>query len=334
MNLQGLIKGIENLVIGKFKQPDEIKTEQHSGENNTQEKEIDVKLLSEIGEKLEKAELKEFLKNVEIKIETTTSVEKDNINKSSDINSEDYIGKAVLSPGDTLQDFLDRLTTDLSRKKTEWFIVGLFENLIPRHMIEIKGRTSWVIYNQKKIIATAKELKANTLITLHNHPSSAITGAHLTPSKSDMESAYSFYCQCKNAGLDFIDDFIISGNCYSSHLTKSLVKAGIIETDKINCLLYRYLWNGDLDKFAVLKSIVGRNKEYTEIKIPENSLRELEKNNLSAKEREVIEKTYFLPNALSKVTGIEVGEIRDIINSMEEDGFRLIKFQSGSRLID
>jgi len=320
LDLQNLIKWIRNKTFNTSKKEDEAKIEHNLSGNNVEEKEINTRRLNEIGEKLEKAELQDFLKDIEIKIETKTSDKKD-IHHFCNISGKDYKNKIIYAPGDTLQDFLNRLTIELSRKKTEWFIVGFLENLIPRYMLEIKGRTSWVTYNQREIISTAKALKTNTLVTLHNHPSSAVTGPLLGPSNNDIKSAYSFYFQCKNADLDFIDDFIISGNSYRAHMNNFLEKAGMIELKTgINSFLYLYLRKGDLDKFAILKCI---SKGRIPVSISQNSLKEFQANSLDAKEKTIIEKTYFLPKALNTLTGIEKEKIKTIISELETEGLHL-----------
>ena len=172
----------------------------------------------------EKQQLKVFFSQIEK--QTFSSESSGESNKNSFIISRPK-GKLVIAPGNTLQEFLNILTMELSRKKTEWLVIGLFENLLPKYMVELKGRSLWVSYDEMDMFAKAQEVGATAILSLHNHPTSAIVGPSLEPSEADIRSGYSFYLKCKKRGFDFIGDFIVSGNQYQEYLISLIAKAGL-----------------------------------------------------------------------------------------------------------
>ena len=123
--------------------------------------------------------------------------------------------KLFQAPGENTQEFLRMIAIELSRKKTEYLVIGLLdEKDVPLYMLEMKGWSVWVDYNIERILDKALEVNAASIVCIHNHPTFSGSGPDLEPSEADISSGYSFYVRCNRRGLNFLGDFIVSkGEC-------------------------------------------------------------------------------------------------------------------------
>jgi len=130
------------------------------------------------------------------------------------------------APGQNMQEFLQMITVELSRKRTEYLIVGLLnEKNSPCYMLELKGRSVWVSHDAESILDKAAEVNAVGVMLIHNHPTPSGFGPDLEPSEQDISSGYSFYVRCKKRGLSFLGDFIVSKGHYQEFLIPLMRKA-------------------------------------------------------------------------------------------------------------
>lgn len=142
-------------------------------------------------------------------------------------------GKLVLAPGASIDTFLSLITEELSRKRTEWFIVALLDqSRRPQYMVEIKGRATWVIFDLDDLFRKASQVDAARILLVHNHPTSAVVGPSLIPSEQDIISGYAFYLHCVRRGFDFEGDFIVSGNLYREFLMPLIARAKEAEEEE------------------------------------------------------------------------------------------------------
>lgn len=127
--------------------------------------------------------------------------------------------KLLPAPGKDAQEFLTKITIELSRKRTEYLIVGLLdEKNAPLYMLELRGRSVWVDYDVERILDEAIEVDAASIVCIHNHPTPSGFDPDLKPSEQDISSGFSFYIRCKRKGLNFLGDFIVSKGCYEEFL--------------------------------------------------------------------------------------------------------------------
>ncbi len=134
--------------------------------------------------------------------------------------------KLFSAPGQNMKEFLQMITVELSRKRTEYLIVGLLnEKNSPCYMLELRGRSVWVNYDAESILDKAAEVNAAGVMVIHNHPVPSGFSPALEPSEEDISSGYSFYVKCKKRGLNFLGDFIVSKGCYEEFLIPLMRKA-------------------------------------------------------------------------------------------------------------
>ena len=130
------------------------------------------------------------------------------------------------APGQNMQEFLQMITVELSRKRTEYLVVGLLnETNSPSYMLELKGRSVWVSYDAESILDKAAEVNAAGILCIHNHPVPSGFSPALKPSEEDISSGYSFYVKCKKRGFNFLGDFIVSKGCHEEFLIPLMKKA-------------------------------------------------------------------------------------------------------------
>lgn len=123
----------------------------------------------------------------------------------------------ISAPGKSLEEFLKELAFDLRKRKIEYLNVGLFnKDFEPIGMLEIKGHSSWVEFDQNKIIELARKYKAYGICFLHNHPCSAKESPYLIPSENDIQALKKILKTIENNDLNFLGSWITS----NSHLTE------------------------------------------------------------------------------------------------------------------
>ncbi len=130
------------------------------------------------------------------------------------------------APGQNMQEFLQMITVELSRKRTEYLVVGLLdEKNSPCYMLELKGRSVWVSYDAESILDKTAGVNAVGVMLIHNHPTPSGFSPNLEPSEEDISSGYSFYVRCKKRGFNFLGDFIVSKGHYEEFLMPLMRKA-------------------------------------------------------------------------------------------------------------
>jgi len=141
--------------------------------------------------------------------------------------------KITGAPGDNLEDFVQRLATDLKSRRVEYIVAGFFNSQRqPFAMIQEKGRTSWVELNLTDIIETARKLNATGVLLLHNHPGKASDKADLTASEADITTLKQFIQLIEAAGLEYYGDWIVS-NGRISEILYQLQNAKIRQSDAL-----------------------------------------------------------------------------------------------------
>lgn len=206
-------------------------------------------------EKEKKRRLVELFRQIESQVSQELSKE-----KSADrtVSLPNY--KLFLAPGKDVQEFLRMITIELSKKRTEYLIVGLLdERNSPSYMLELKGRSVWVDYNIEEILRKAIEVNASNIVLVHNHPTFSKSLPNLEPSEQDISSGYSFYLRCTRKGLNFLGDFIVSKGYYKEFLL-SLAKEAqndVIECDKDKLRKLREVEETEekKEKFQLIKDI-------------------------------------------------------------------------------
>jgi len=170
-------------------------------------------------------EERERLRTLFSKIENQVSCEQTQEKSASGIVTSPKT-RLFSAPGQNMQEFLQMITVELSRKRTEYLVVGLLnETNSPSYMLELKGRSVWVSYDAESILDKAAELDTVGVMLIHNHPTPSGFGPNLEPSEEDISSGYSFYVRCKKRGLSFLGDFIVSKGHYQEFLILSMRKA-------------------------------------------------------------------------------------------------------------
>lgn len=125
----------------------------------------------------------------------------------------------ITAPGKDLESFLKELSYDLKRRKVEYLNVGLFnKETEPIGMIEIKGQSSWVVFDVNQIIELAWKHKAYGICFLHNHPCASMESPDLTPSQNDFLTLRKIFDIIKDDDMKFLGSWITS----NSHLTEIL----------------------------------------------------------------------------------------------------------------
>jgi len=181
--------------------------EEREGERETREE----------WEKQEREE-RERLRTLFSKIENQISCEQTQENSASSVVALPN-ARLFSAPGQNMQEFLQMIAVELSRKRTEYLVVGLLnETNLPSYMLEFKGRSVWVNYDAESILDMAAEVDATGVILIHNHPVLSGFSPGLEPSEQDISSGYSFYVRCKKRGFNFLGDFIVSKGCYEEFL--------------------------------------------------------------------------------------------------------------------
>lgn len=128
--------------------------------------------------------------------------------------------KIIGAPGENLDEFISRIANDLKTRRVEYIVAGFFNNNgQPMGMIEEKGRSSWVEFSLNEIVETAKQLKATSVLLLHNHPKKMSEKPDLEPSPADIQSLKAFINLLENAGLEYYGDWIVSNGHVSEILT-------------------------------------------------------------------------------------------------------------------
>ena len=175
--------------------------------------------------KRQEREERETLRTLFSKIENQVSCEQTQEKSASGIVTLPN-DRLFSAPGQNMQEFLQMITVELSRKRTEYLVVGLLnETNSPSYMLELKGRSVWVSYDAESILDKAAELDTVGVMLIHNHPTPSGFGPNLEASEEDISSGYSFYVKCKKRGFNFLGDFIVSKGCYEEFLIPLMKKA-------------------------------------------------------------------------------------------------------------
>ena len=169
-------------------------------------------------EQKEKKRQKERLAELFLQIESQVSQELSGGKSANRIVSLPKC-KLFRAPGEDIQEFLKMIAVELSRKRTEYLVVGLLdEKGVPLYMLEMKGRSVWVDCNIEAILDKALEVNAASIVCIHNHPTFSASGPNLAPSEADISSGFSFYARCNRRGLNFLGDLIVSKGDYEEFL--------------------------------------------------------------------------------------------------------------------
>ena len=169
--------------------------------------------------------------------------------------------KIIAAPGENLEEFLSHIANDLKTRRIEYVVAGFFNNNgQPMGMIEEKGRSSWVEFSLNEIVETAKQLKATSVLLLHNHPKKMSEKPDLEPSQADIQSLKEFINLLDKASLEYYGDWIVSNGHVSeilNHLNNRKIdkESSNISDIEINRMLNNTVKNAvnKLTKTALLQ---------------------------------------------------------------------------------
>jgi DNA repair protein RadC len=115
---------------------------------------------------------------------------------------------------------LDYLRAEMGGLGEEQFRVLFLnsKNMLIANEVQSEGTINHTMAYPREIVKRALELRAASIILVHNHPS-----GDLTPSRADIELTHQIIAAAKPLGLNVHDHVVIAGNGHYSFKTKGII---------------------------------------------------------------------------------------------------------------